>query len=685
MEVNVGCPFPLGASLTSKGVNFAVESDIAADIQICLFHADTEEQISCIALPGKTGNVWHGEVEGIGTGQNYGIRITSRNGAQSKQKLLIDPYAKMLSRPIQYNARQYEDDSQFMVPKSVVVDSDNTNRSAKPRIKPWKRIVYEAHVKGLTKLHPHVEKEVQGTYLGAASPAAIAHIKELGATTVQFMPLFAFMPEPYITDKGMTNYWGYNPACYFAPEPRYAVYDAVAECKTMIDTYHDADLEVIVDVVFNHTAEGGEDGPLLSLRGLFGGDVYLHVQDKNGQTHYANYSGCGNTVNTAHPFMFTYILDALRFWVDEMKIDGFRFDLAPGLGRDPHEFNRFSGLMKAIRQDPVLRNAVLIAEPWDLGPSGYQLGAFPYPWLEVNDKFRDTLRGFWRGDSGLIGEFATRIMGSRDMFSKAHRPIHSSVNCITYHDGFTLHDLVTYSEKHNFANGEDNRDGHNHNLSSNYGIEGETKNKAIIKLREKQKRNLFASLIFSQGTPHVVAGDELSRTQLGNNNAYCQDNELSWIDWSLDKRKQDFLDFCQYVIELRQSSKLLGNMQLDDDTFCNHKNVDQVHWYKPDGTDKASEDWQQKHNRAFAMEIVGAGTKAKDYMDAERWLLCVNAGDTDVRFHLPVRARHAGWRLKLDTRYSALCKQPDVCVQHVFLQQSRSLVLFSFEHSQTIR
>ncbi|MFC3093565.1 glycogen debranching enzyme GlgX [Alteromonas sediminis] len=678
-----GFPYPLGASVTANGVNFAVTCYHAEAVYVCLFHQDTEELLARHLLPAKTGDVWHGEIAGVPVGQLYGYEVARKKDDKNARRLLIDPYAKRLSRPQQYIARQYSENSQFMIAKSVVVDNNADNISQRPEkvaVRASKRIIYEAHVKGLSQRHPDVPEQERGTYLGASHPAVINHIKQLGVTCVQFMPLFAFMPEPYITAKGLTNYWGYNPFTFFAPEPRYAVSNALQECRQMVDAYHAAGIEVILDVVFNHTAEGGEDGPNLSFRGLLTDEVYLKIKDKTGKQHYANYSGCGNTVDTSHPFMFNYILDAMRFWLTEMRVDGFRFDLAPCVGREPHSFNRHSGLIKAMLQDPTIKQAVLIAEPWDMGPDGYQLGAFPYPWFEVNDKFRDTVRAFWRGDAGLIGDFATRIMGSRDCFHKHSRPVVSSINNITYHDGFTLHDLVTYNEKHNLANGEENRDGHSHNLSWNCGVEGETQDSKIIALREKQKRNLFATLLLSQGTPHMVAGDEMGRTQLGNNNAYCQDNDMSWLQWELDKTKQDFMDFCKTVIALRQSSQLLGNLHLEDDTFTDYTNADFVNWYKPDGTDKASEDWQIKHNRAFALELRCADAYKEEN---EHWLICVNASDNDVRFHLPTLPQGGGWHLRLDTRYSTIAEQPHVCMQQVFLQQGKSLVLFSYQQPLT--
>jgi len=683
LQVNSGSAFPLGASVTQSGVNFAVSCRGVSAVYVCLFHTDTEERLATYPLPAKTGDVWHGEIKGVEEGQLYGFEVVRGTDSTAPRRLFVDPYAKRLSRPQQFSERQYNEKSHFMIAKSVVVASNKESerlRPAKVRVPASNRIIYETHVKGISRRHPDVPKAQRGSYLGAAHPAVIDHIKGLGITCVQFMPLFAFMPEPYITNKGLTNYWGYNPFTFYAPEPRYAIEDALAECKHMIDAYHRAGIEVVLDVVFNHTAEGGEDGPDLSLRGLLTDDIYLKIKGKDERSHYANYSGCGNTLDTSHPFVFSYILDALRYWLTEMKVDGFRFDLAPCLGREPHLFNRQSGLLKAILQDPVIKHAILIAEPWDMGPDGYQLGAYPYPWLEVNDKFRDTVRAFWRGDAGLTGDFATRMMGSRDCFHKHTRPVVSSVNNVTYHDGFTLHDLVTYNDKHNMANGEENRDGHGHNLSWNCGVEGETQDEKIVALREKQKRNLFATLILSQGTPHIVAGDEMGRTQGGNNNAYCQDNDVSWVQWKLDKRKQDFMDFCKAVIALRQSSQLLGNLHLDDDTFTHYTNADIVNWYKPDGTDKASEDWQIKHNRAFALELRCADGFEDEN---EHWLICVNAGDNDVRFHLPQVASRGGWHLRLDTRYCTLAEQPQVCMQQAFLQQGKSLALFSFQQGLT--
>lgn len=675
-----GEPTPLGATLKQDGCNFAIYAPNAKSVMLCLFNGDTEEMIAERPLPEKTGDVWHGFVPSILAGQYYGYRVEGQdNGLHdvSTDKLLIDPYAKKLSRPLQWDERRYKLDSQFMVPKGVVLSEQELAPLGATSIPigKHKRIIYEAHVKGLTKQHPDVPAEHRGKFLGAAHPSVIEHIKQLGVTTVQFMPVNAFMPEPFITDKGLTNYWGYNPINFFAPEPRYGVNNALEEAKQMVAAYHEAGLEVILDVVYNHTAEAGHGGPILSFKGLCPYNAYLLENTDKKEIVYSNHSGCGNTINTSDPFMMGMILDAMRFWVSTVGVDGFRFDLAVALGREPQEYTKTSGLLRAISQDPVLKDKVLLAEPWDIGPNGYQVGNFPSPWLEVNDKYRDTVRAFWRSDDGVTADFATRLMGSRDIFHKGQRHISTSVNNVTYHDGFTLHDIVTYSERHNLDNLEDNRDGHGHNLSHNYGIEGETTDTAIIQLRERQKRNLFATLIFSQGTPHILGGDELSRTQNGNNNAYCQDNPISWFNWSLNKRKQDFLSFCQYAVRLRQTSSLLSELKLDDDHFTLGRNVSQINWFKPDGSDKASEDWNAKHNKAFGVEIKGC---ASAHSSVEHWFLCVNASENDVRFHLPTPSKSGGWTLHLDTRYASLDDQPSICIQKVFLQANRSLALFSF-------
>jgi glycogen operon protein len=678
-----GNPYPLGATLSSKGCNFAIHCPDADSVQLCFFSPETEEQLAVIDMPAKTGKIWHGFVKNVAAGQFYAYRTCSDNHAHrglnfDPQKLLIDPYAKSLNRPLIWNARQYKADSQFMLPKSVVVAAQaNHAKYKKPNTALSKTVIYEAHVKGLTQLHPDVPELYRGKFLGVCQPEIIQHLLNLGVTAVQLMPVAAFMPEAYITNKGLTNYWGYNPINFFCPDPRYVVEDGIGEFKTMVKCLHQAGIEVILDVVFNHTAESGFDGPTLSFKGFDNASFYLFERNEYGSIDYHKYvnnSGCGNSVNTAFPYVLKMVMDALRYWVSEMGVDGFRFDLAASLGRDPYEFSTMSAFFRTLRQEPILTNIKLIAEPWDIGHGGYRLGQFPSNWLECNDKYRDTVRSFWRGDKGKTSDFATRLLGSRDVFPKENRSILTSVNNITYHDGFTLQDLVSYVERHNDANGEQNRDGHGHNISANHGTEGPSSNEQTIAVRERQKRNLFATLLFSQGIPHVLGGDELSRSQLGNNNAYCQDNEISWIDWTLNQNKQDFLEYCAYVIALRKNSELLSHLRLKDDNYTLDYNVDRAYWYRPDGARKLEDDWHDHNNQAFAVELKET-SKNEDKIN-EHWLLIFNASDHDVRFHLPKLDPIDGWSLVLDTRYKKLSDQPDVVLTNVHLQAYKSVCVF---------
>nr|WP_188699278.1 glycogen debranching protein GlgX [Bowmanella pacifica] len=678
--VTTGLPKPLGATLTASGCNFAVHAPNAEAVVLCLFHSDTEEPLLEVDLPARTGKIWHGHVEGLQPGQLYGYRVRGPSVLEtghcfSPQKLLIDPYARRLNRPAVWNARQYRDDSQFMLPKSVVCEpAELFPGDEKPNYSAAETIVYEAHVKGLTQLHPEVPKARQGKFLGLCEPVVLEHLKALGVTAVQLMPVMAFMPEPFISNKGLTNYWGYNPVNYFCPDPRYAIDDPIAEFKAMVHGLHGAGIEVILDVVFNHTAEGGVDGPILSFKGFDNQAFYLFEHNEFGIPDYQRYlnnSGCGNSVNTAHPFVMKLVMDALRYWVQVMGVDGFRFDLAASLGRDPYDFTGQSGFFRALRQDPVLENVKLIAEPWDLGIGGYRLGQFPSHWHECNDKYRDQVRAFWRGDKGQTRDFATRLLGSRDIFHKDVRAITSSVNMITYHDGFTLQDLVSYAERHNEANLEQNRDGHGHNLSANYGVEGPSRDKQIEALRERQKRNLFATLLLSQGIPHILGGDELSRTQQGNNNAYCQDNEISWFDWELTQSKQDFLAFCQQVIGIRKRSEVLSYLNLHDDHYSLQFNVAKVGWYRPDGERKVEDDWHDVNNQAFAVELKGEGTQA------EHWLMLFNASDHDVTFTLP--GGEAYWRLVMDSRYDNPSQMPPFSMLGSFTLAYKSLCLLISE------
>ncbi|WP_412972918.1 glycogen debranching protein GlgX [Glaciecola sp. MF2-115] len=691
---------PFGANISADGCNFSIYCPDAKDVYLCLFD-EADIEIAQIKLKQRVQSKWFGFVKGVSEGQKYAYRVNSKdhrkvNTEMDVGRLLIDPYAKQLSHALVWDRDAYVGktspvigqavkDNQAFIPKSIVTASvpcdrlKHSSNSLSTNGEQPDRIIYEAHVKGLTQNHPDVPAEQRGKYLGACHPSVLAHLKSLGVTCIQFLPVFAFMPEPYISEKGLTNYWGYNPINFFSPEPRYAVKDALAECKHMVSEYQKAGFEVILDVVFNHTAESGEPGSILSFKGLCHRHAYLQiVNDELNTPTYINYSGCGNTVNTADTYMMTLIIDSLRYWVSEIGIDGFRFDLAASLGREPIDFHADATIFKILRQDPVLKNAIMIAEPWDIGPGGYQLGQFPDYWLEVNDKYRDTVRGFWRSDTGLKADFATRFMGSRDVFPKGMRPMLTSVNNITYHDGFTLHDLVSYSKKHNKANLEDNHDGHNHNLSDNYGVEGETSDLDILELREQQKRNLFATLILSQGTPHILGGDELSRSQLGNNNAYCQDNELNWLNWELDERQKSFLAFTKYVIQLRKENPLLSHMMFEDDQFDSQVNIDTADWYRVDGSFKRDQDWTNQDHHCFALHIIGA-TKAspgQQVRKAQEWLYVVNSSKKSVEFNLPLLLKNQDWKCVLNTAISDIADYESQSMSPLFTMEARSFCLF---------
>lgn len=711
---------PLGAFITEHGCNFSVYGPDAEHICVCLFD-ENEKEIAQIPLKQREQSRWYGCISNVKHGQLYGYRVrpkASRNIVDSSfQKLLIDPYAKQLNRPLIWNKQQYEGDSQAMLPKCVVIGTSiganisknigkSTETSAKASVVdstglslPAKkrkhqrdnnqRIIYEAHIKGLTMQHPEVPEEQRGTYLGAMHPAIFKHLKRLGITSVQFLPLMSFMAEPFVENKGLTNYWGYNPINFFAPEPRYAIDDALSECKAMIKAYQEHGFEVILDVVFNHTAESGFVGPILSFKGFCASHAYITEQpDETDEVEFMNFSGCGNTVKVWDSYMQMLILDAMRYWLIDMGIDGFRFDLAATLGREQLGFHPKAAFFKIIDQDPILQQAILIAEPWDIGPGGYQLGHFPANWIEVNDKFRDCVRGFWREDEGLKGEFATRLMGSKDIFRKSVRPMHASLNNVTYHDGFTLHDLVCYEQKHNEKNLEENRDGHNHNLSRNYGVEGETQNPDIIALREQQKRNLFASLILSQGTPHILGGDELSRTQQGNNNAYCQDNELNYYDWNLSNTQEDFLAYCSDVIALRQQYPLLQCMHFKDDQFSSECNIAEAYWYRKDGSNKRDIDWVNEEHHCFALHLkstaqqytTGLSTETQathsTKLVTEEWVFVINSAESDKHFTLSMLAQDEAWQCMLDTSLASQSACADSVIEAECLIPAHSMRIY---------
>lgn len=670
--------------IKGKGTNFAVYAPEAGNVQLCLFD-DAENQIAKIDMPGKKGRVWHVFVEGVKPGQLYGYRVSGQHSPENglfhdPNKLLIDPYAKKLNRPVCWNERLYQGDSQHMTPKGVLVDhfAFDWQDTPKPNIPDSDTVLYETHIKGFTKLHPDVKEKYKGTYLGLAEPSVIAYLKELGVTSLQLMPVMAFMSEPRLEKLGLSNYWGYNPINFFTPEPRYAVNDSVNEFKTMVRELHKNNIEVILDVVFNHSAEGDAKGPILSFRGLDNRNFYLFEQNENGQLNYANLvnnTGCGNSINLDNPYVLQLVTQSLRYWVEEMQVDGFRFDLAVSLAREGNDFDNYSAFFKVLFQDPVLSEVKLIAEPWDIGWGGYRLGQFPENWHECNDKFRDTVKGFWHGSDSLLGDFATRLLGSRDVFLKGIRTINTSVNYIAYHDGFTLHDLVSYNHKHNEANGEDNRDGHGHNVSFNHGIEGPTDDVKISTFREKQKRNFLATLFLSQGTPHLLAGDEIGRTQLGNNNAYCQDNTISWLNWQLTKADKSLLNFVKQLIKLRHSSQLLHSLSLEDDAYFGSINNHKVNWFQVNGEPMDELAWNAPHNFSFAVELACCNQAYCPEQD--RFLILFNSENNDLHFTLPALVKGQNWALIFDTSIEDNQFNKQKSVGDSYNQQSKSLTLLT--------
>ncbi|MGE6106642.1 glycogen debranching protein GlgX [Aeromonas sobria] len=676
LDIVKGSGLRLGAWLDDQGCEFCVWAPRAELVELCLYD-EQEQETARLVLPGRRGQYSFGHVKGIKAGQRYGYRVYGepQDGLLfDGDKLLLDPYARALSRPLRWDPELYEGDSAPMQAKSVVVQDDfDWQGVTKPGIPNQQTILYEAHVKGFTKLHPAIPEAERGTYLGMCHPHILAHLKALGISSLQLMPVAAFMAEPRLEQLGLTNYWGYNPVAFFAPEPRYAVADAVTEFKTMVRELHRAGIEVILDVVYNHTAESGFDGPMLSFKGFDNAGYYAFEAGAHGPDYsrHANVTGCGNSVNLDHPNSLRLVLDALRYWVTEMQVDGFRFDLAVTLAREVGEFEPMGAFFKAVMADPVLAGVKLIAEPWDIGPFGYRLGQFPSQWQEINDRYRDTVRAFWRGDGGKMAELATRLMGSRDLFPKNWRAPHTSVNYLCYHDGFTLDDMVSYNQRHNQANGEDNRDGHGHNLSCNHGVEGPTLDPRINNLRQQQKRNLIATLLLSQGTPHFLGGDEMGRSQLGNNNAYCQDNQISWVNWQWRPEDERLLAFTQQMMALRSESEVFSNLRLcDDDWFGPQANCHRVDWYHPDGHSLTEQDWQAPMGQAFAMDI-GALDE-----EGERWLVLFNASGYDIQFRLPPPGEGMEWIQTIDTATNdGLPFLPDDIKRQVAVGRAHSLKL----------
>ncbi len=677
MKVWPGNPYPLGATWDGKGVNFALFSEHATAVDLCLFKGATgKREKSRIRLPEHTDQVWHAYLPGVRPGTLYGYRVHGPYEPKAghrfnSSKLLLDPYAKAIAGTMQWSdaafgysighadtdSSQDPRDSGPFVPKSVVIDpAFDWEDDAHPRT-PWHHtLIYELHVKGFTALHPAVPERLRGTYAGLACPEVIDYLLSLGVTAVELMPVHQFVDDKFLVERGLRNYWGYNSIGFFAPDVRYAVSDVlgrqVAEFKSMVKSFHRAGIEVILDVVYNHTAEGNHLGPTLSFRGIDNACYYRLVS--NNRRYYMDYTGCGNTLNMMHPRVLQLIMDSLRYWVQEMHVDGFRFDLAAALARELHDVDRLGAFFDIIHQDPVLSQVKLIAEPWDLGEGGYQVGNFPVLWAEWNGKYRDNVRKYWKGDSGQAGEMAFRLTGSSDLYAHSGRRPYASVNFVTAHDGFTLHDLVSYHHKHNEANGEHNRDGHHDNLTWNCGVEGPTNEPAILALRQRQQRNFLATLMLSQGVPMLLAGDEIGRTQHGNNNAYCQDNELSWMNWHLEPWQQQQLDFTRFVIELFHSHPTLARRKFFQGRKILGSEVKDITWFRPDGEEMTCRDWHDANCRCLGLRLAGDAIDDLDQQGNpiidDTLLILLNAHHGPLPFILPNHDPVHCWQPVLDTR-----------------------------------
>ena len=668
-----GRPYPLGATWDGEGVNFALFSEHATGVELCLFdRPDAGRPTATVPLRERTEFVWHVYLPGIRPGQLYGYRVDgayepSEGLRYNRNKLLLDPYAKAISSVLRssdvllgYDPQAGQEDlvrgtvdSAGAMPKSVVVETAFSWDDDKPPRVPWTRsVLYECHVRGMTMLHPDVDEALRGTYLGLASDPILEHLTALGVTAVELLPVHHFVDDAALVRRSLRNYWGYNSIGFFAPEARYATGtrgEQVSEFKTMVKRFHGAGIEVILDVVYNHTGEGNHLGPTLSLRGI-DNPVYYRL-DPGQPRHYLDFTGCGNSLNVRHPRTLQLVMDSLRYWVQEMHVDGFRFDLAPVLGREEHGFDRFSSFFDCVHQDPVLSQVKLIAEPWDLGPGGYQVGGFPVPWSEWNDKYRDTVRRFWRGDDGVVPELASRLSGSSDLFQVSDRGPNASINFVTCHDGFTLSDLVSYERKHNRANGEGNRDGTNDNVSRNWGHEGETDSAPIVRMRERMQRNLLATLLFSQGVPMLSHGDEVGRTQRGNNNAYCQDSEIAWVDWQLDARRSRLLAFTKRLVEILQAHPTLRRRRFFRGNGANGEK--DVVWLRRDGAEMTDADWTERSNHVLGMLVNGRGASELDARGrprgSETLLLLLNGGARSRQFSLPPRDIPGNWHELVNT------------------------------------
>jgi glycogen operon protein len=658
-------------------VNFSLFSEHATGVELCLFDGrDGGREITRIPMTEQTDLVWHIYLPEVRPGQRYGYRVQGpyepvQGHRFNPAKLLLDPYAKAIDGTIRWGENLFgypighpeadlvrdERDSAAGMPKSVVIDPAFTWGGDRPPRIPWNEtVIYEVHVKGFTARHPDVPEALRGSYAGLATPAVIDYLHFLGITAVELLPIHHFVADKHLVERGLTNYWGYNTIGFLAPDARLAstgrLGQQVSEFKTMVKTLHGAGIEVILDVVYNHTAEGNHLGPTLCFRGIDNASYYRLAQDD--RRYYMDYTGCGNTLNLTHPRTLQLIMDSLRYWVLEMHVDGFRFDLASALARELHDVDRLGAFFDIIHQDPVISQVKLIAEPWDLGAGGYQVGNFPVLWAEWNDQYRDTVRRFWKGDEGQIGALASRLTGSSDLYGRGGRRPFASINFVTAHDGFTLQDLVSYNAKHNESNGEDNRDGTDNNLSWNCGAEGPTADEGILALRARQQRNFLATLLLSQGVPMLCGGDEIGRTQQGNNNAYCQDSELSWHDWRFNGPRRDLLAFARLLIRLRREHPVFRRRQFFYGRHIQGSEVKDLAWFRPDGKEMGEENWQDPLARCIGLRLAGDAIHEVDARGErivdDTFLLLLNAYHEGVAFVLPAHRASARWEVVLDTR-----------------------------------
>ncbi|MBF0142353.1 MAG: glycogen debranching protein GlgX [Magnetococcales bacterium] len=706
LRVWPGKPYPLGSSWDGRGVNFALYSENAEKVELCLFNDDGTKETHRLTLPEYTHSVWHCYLPDVRPGQIYGYRVygpydPKRGHRFNHHKLLLDPYTKSLVGSVRWNPALFgyriEDtkdrdltfdsrDSAPYVPKSRVVDTAfNWGNDRRPD-RPWQdTVIYEAHVRGFTQLCPKVPPDRRGTFAGFYSPDVVKYLKRLGVTAIEFLPVQAFVDEMHLVKNGLCNYWGYNPLAFFCLEPRYVASGAIREFKTMVQVMHAEGIEVILDVVYNHTAEGNEMGPTLCFRGVDNAFYYrLHPENPR---WYENFSGCGNTFNLRSRGVMQMVMDSLRYWVTEMHVDGFRFDLASALARNnAGVFDNRSGFLEVVRQDPVLSQVKLIAEPWDLGMGGYQLGGFPGGWTEWNDRFRNTVRRFWRGDAGMIADLAYRLTGSSDIFNHRGRRPWASINFITAHDGFCLRDLVSYNHKHNEGNLEENRDGTSENHSWNCGVEGESDDPEIIALRDKQMRNFLGTLILAQGVPMLLAGDEVAATRGGNNNPYCQDTETNWLDWEKDiPRRGALLDFTRRLLTLRHEHKIFRRYRFFSGRYIRGTRTKDLRWLREDGTELTQDDWKDPERRTLALLMSGEAGQyhVDDYGEPEpdnAFLVMFNAHHEGVKYMLPESEFGTRWQRLLDTS-DPECTEAYYRTGERYPLESRTMAVFMQQNS----